>query len=668
VTSIATAQANERPRAHTGRSAWVNVVIVVVAGVVLTVAAVAGTRRVHDNNERRLLDERVAQVVTVLSGAIPNTRTPLASAAAIADATGGDPTAFTRFVAPVLAEGQPFVGLSLWRREPGGAVLVTRAGTALRLEHLPAGRAQAYLAGVGGRDFSVLNLLGGGTRRLGYGFATGRRAEYVVYGEASLPRGRRARVATNSAFADLDYAVFLGAHPRASQLLASSTGRASLAGRTESATVPFGDRRLLIQLSPRTELGGTLLAWLAWIVGFFGLLVTAVAALTVWRLSRRRVRAENLAEENERLYSDQRSVAQTLQHSLLPQALPEVQGLEFGAIYAPGAEGIDIGGDWYEVLTRPDGQVIVVVGDVSGHGLDAATTMAALRFAIRAYATEGDGPGAVLRKLTRLGNIGRDGHFATVLCGAIDPRARTATWANAGHPRPLLVADGATRYLTVPVGPPVGVTVDAEYGEETHVLPTAGTLLLYTDGLIERRQESIDIGFERLAAAARGIGDGPLADALFSIVRQAIPEGCDDDAAVLGIRWGHDGPGGSASFPASPTSVIQARDYVTDALDGVAPDIVQNVVLMVSELATNSLRHAAAGFTLDVDCAPDRIRVAVSDPGPGSPEVRIPSPVEASGRGLQIVETLSDEWGYAPAPDGVGKTVWFAVAVDGVRA
>src|SRR5262249_4972243 len=142
---------------------------------------------------------------------------------------------------------------------------------------------------------SILNMLGDRDRRLGYAFATGAGARYVVYAERSIPRDRQARVGKNKAFADLDYALFLGTRPRPSQLIGSSTGSATLHGRTVSTTVPFGDDHLLVQVSPRTELGGSLLAWLPWIVGIFGLVVTAVAATTVWRLSRRRMRAEQLA-------------------------------------------------------------------------------------------------------------------------------------------------------------------------------------------------------------------------------------------------------------------------------------------------------------------------------------------------------------------------------------
>ena len=439
-------------------------------------------------------------------------------------------------------------------------------------------------------------------------------------------------------------------------------------GRTGSTAVPFGDTNLLLVISPRNELGGTLLAWLPAILAAFLLLCTAAAAFTVWRLSKRRNEAESLAFENEQLYADQRSVAQTLQHSLLPQTLPEAPGLELGAIYAPGTEGIDIGGDWYEVVPRADGTVVVVVGDVSGHGLEAATMMASLRFAIRAYAVDGDGPATVLNKLTRLVNVGRDGHFATVLCGVVDPATRIARWADAGHPRPLLVADGAGRFLPVPVGPPIGVLSGAEYDESAVELPAAGTLLLYTDGLVERRGELIDVGFERLADAARGIGDESLADGLFSVVRRAIPDGCDDDAALLGIRW-HTGDTGGADtglaesvFPGTPAAVTDARAHVAGALEDLPSELVETVALLVSELATNSVRHAGAGFTLGIERTPDAVRVAVSDRGPGRPRKRSPDPVEPSGRGLLIVEALSDHWGTEAASDGAGKTVWFEIA------
>jgi serine phosphatase RsbU (regulator of sigma subunit)/anti-sigma regulatory factor (Ser/Thr protein kinase) len=662
------------------RSAWTNVGVVILIGVLITGALVIGARNVHESNERRLLDQRVREVGAVLSAAIPTLTASLDSIATVATATNGDAATFESVTQPIVTAGQPFDSIGLWQVRPDGSYeRVLRVGKRSELSTLPAARVGEVFkrAARAGRvtkahpapTFAVADLLDGPRRRLGYAYVGPRPdARYVVSGERTLSRNRRARVDKDSAFSDLDYALFVGRSPASSHLIASRSGTARLAGRTGSMTVPFGDTTILLVISPRKDLGGSLLTWLPWILGAFGALCTAAAACTVWRLSKRRNEAERLAFENERLYADQRSVAQTLQHSLLPQTLPEAAGLEFGAIYAPGTEGIDIGGDWYEVVTRTDGTTVVVVGDVSGHGLDAATMMASLRFAIRAYAADGDGPGAILSKLTHLVNVGRDGHFATVLCGVIDPSSRTATWADAGHPRPLVVGDGVSRFVPMPVGPPIGVVAGAEYAESSDALPADGLLLLYTDGLVERRGETIDVGFERLADAARRIDVEPLADALFSVVRRAIPDGCDDDAALLGIRWRSEpaaGPGHSAStetFPATPDAVTDARSYATDALDGAPVEVVETVALLVSELATNSVRHAAAGFTLGIDRRPDRIRVAVSDAGPGDPQVRTPEPVEPSGRGLQIVEALSDDWGCTRAPDGTGKTVWFEIA------
>jgi anti-sigma regulatory factor (Ser/Thr protein kinase) len=626
---------------------------------------------VHDNNERRLLEQRVGEVGAVLSAAIPALQTTLGSTASVAVATNGSPDAFARIATPIVsAKQRQFDSLALWQLGPGGPQRVAHVGVESELAAAPGAAASALFARAArSPTFAVADYLSGPQRRLGYALALPKpNPTFVVYGERTLPRTRTARVASDSAFSELDYALFVGTKPRLDELIASSTGGARLSGHTGSKAVPFGDTHLLLVISPRKELGGTLLAWLPWILGLFGLLCTAGAAFTVWRLSKRRDEAESLAFENERLYADQRSVAQTLQHSLLPQTLPEAPGLEFGAIYAPGTEGIDIGGDWYEVVPRDDGTVVLVVGDVSGHGLDAATMMASLRFAIRAYAADGDGPAAILNKLTHLVNVGRDGHFATVLCGVVDLSARAATWADAGHPRPLLVADGEGRFVAVPVGPPVGVVAGAEYRESRVALPAGGTLLLYTDGLVERRGESIDVGFDRLADAARRVGDEPLADALFTVVRRAIPEGCDDDAALLGVRWRTGGGDtaqpapGATEYPATPAAVTDARLHVVRELDGMPSDVVETVALLVSELATNSVRHAAAGFTLAIVRTADRIRVAVTDAGPGRPEKRSPDPVEPSGRGLMIVEALSDDWGTAPAPGGAGKTVWFEIA------
>ena len=345
-------------------------------------------------------------------------------------------------------------------------------------------------------------------------------------------------------FADFDYALYLGSHPNPRNLLASSTGGSiPPSGRRASVTVPFGDQKIRLVLAPRVELGGTLMLRLPWALAALGVLVLLAAAMLVERLIRRREHAETLAREleasvaeNARLLADQRTLASTFQHSLLPERLPEVPGLELAVRYLAGVEGVDIGGDWYDVLPLDDGRLLFVIGDVSGRGLRAATIMASLRYAIHAYAAQGDAPAVILAKLSRLLDIERDGAFATVLCGTIDTADHRITMASAGHLPPLLIADGAADFVRMQTGLPVGVGPATPYESATMTLPACATVLVYTDGLIERRGEGLDVGLERLRDAALGV-DGPVEHLLGQLVEALTHAGSDDDTAILGMRW-----------------------------------------------------------------------------------------------------------------------------------
>jgi serine phosphatase RsbU (regulator of sigma subunit) len=162
--------------------------------------------------------------------------------------------------------------------------------------------------------------------------------------------------------------------------------------------------------------------------------------------------------------------------------------------------------------------------------------MASLRFAIRAFASEGDPPSVILGKLTRLVDVHQDDHFATVLCATIDVAAHTVSVANAGHPNPLLLQDDGVRFLDTPVGVPIGVTRNAVYESMTASVSSHATLLVFTDGLFERRGETIDDGLERLRRAAHG-GERPLDALLSEIVDIQASDDVHDDVAILGVRW-----------------------------------------------------------------------------------------------------------------------------------
>lgn len=520
------------------RVVHLSAVVVLVVGLLLTGILSFGAASVHDSNENRLLNQRVKEASAVLAANVPNVQTPIATAAYLAEATDGNPDTFRRFVDPIIDAGGPFVSLSLWHVgtvDPKSTVVV---GAQPELASMPAAARSAFLTrAYSAKTFALNNLLNEKDRRIGLGGTNhASNARFVVYGELPLPQARRSNLDRDSAFADLAYALYVGEKQSASQLIASSAGGTILGGRTASQTVPYGDTSLLLVMAPERELGGDLLARLPWLLGLGGLVLTFAAAALVERLSRRRALAEELADENAALYANQRSVAQTLQHSLLPGEFPDVDGIEFGARYVAGVEGIDIGGDWYDAVPLPDGRVLVVVGDVSGRGLPAATMMAALRYAIRAYAADGDGPAEILTKLSGLVSIPRDGHFATVLCAVIDRANRTIVLANAGHPEPLLLGDGPARFVTTQTRPPIGVRMSAPYPAVSAPLPPTATLLLYTDGLIERRGEHLDVGLERLKGAAERPAPS-LQILLDNVLRDAIPRGSDDDTALVGVRW-----------------------------------------------------------------------------------------------------------------------------------
>jgi serine phosphatase RsbU (regulator of sigma subunit) len=198
----------------------------------------------------------------------------------------------------------------------------------------------------------------------------------------------------------------------------------------------------------------------------------------------------------------ERAAAAALQNSLLPSVLPTVPGLRFAARYVPGTD-TGVGGDWYDVFGLPDQRVGIVMGDVVGHGLAAAVIMGRLRSALRAYALDVDDPGEVLHKLNRKAHHFEYGAMATVCYAVIDRHHEHVTMALAGHPPPVLAEPGGTGTLMErPVGPPIGFpSSDRLYPSSVLELPPGALLCFYTDGLVERRDSTIDVGLRRLCAA-----------------------------------------------------------------------------------------------------------------------------------------------------------------------
>jgi serine phosphatase RsbU (regulator of sigma subunit) len=371
---------------------------------------------------------------------------------------------------------------------------------------------------------------------LQYTIASSSPSRYVVYAELALPKPGTNIVQSDPAFSGLGYALYLrGANGKETVLLAS-TADLPLEGRHDSTTIKVGDSNLRLVISSTGELGGSLLARLPLLLLAAGVVLALGAGALAERLIRQRERARVLAAENATLYAEQRTVAQTLQHSLLPEALPDTPGLAMAARYIAGAADVDIGGDWYDVVQLDNDHVLFAVGDVSGRGLTAGTIMASLRYAIRAYAAQGDSPATILGKLADLIDVGDSGHFATVLCGLIDVTNHEVTLANAAHPEPLLVDADQARFVATNVGVPIGVEQQTPYIPITITVPPSALLLAFTDGLVERRGEVLDVGLERLReAAARNHAsiDALLAD----LGEHLTPDGPADDIAILGVKW-----------------------------------------------------------------------------------------------------------------------------------
>jgi serine phosphatase RsbU (regulator of sigma subunit) len=242
------------------------------------------------------------------------------------------------------------------------------------------------------------------------------------------------------------------------------------------------------------------------------------------------------ALERTRVQEREHAVASTLQRSLLPDALPSTRGVELTGRYQAGGAGLEIGGDWYDAVLRDDGVLVLSVGDVAGHGLEAAALMGQLRSAFRAYALDHADPAEVARRMGR--HVALDGMAtAVVLCIAADGSA--AGFASAGHP-PVLALDEASRRvsrLDTATGPPLGVATAGSQPQATYPLAPGTTLVAYTDGLVERRDAPLDTGIERLAATLADLAGAPAGAVADGVLRAILGERTpQDDIALLVVR------------------------------------------------------------------------------------------------------------------------------------
>ncbi|MEU0114325.1 SpoIIE family protein phosphatase [Streptomyces bobili] len=372
-------------------------------------------------------------------------------------------------------------------------------------------------------------------------------------------------------------------------------------------------------------------------------------------------------------YEQEKDIAQGLQQAMLPRTIPSVPGADVAVRYRAatigGSHGRDIGGDWYDLIPLPGGRVGAVIGDVQGHDTHAAAVMGQLRIVLRAYASEGHTPATVMaRASVFLHELDTD-RFATCLYTEADLSTGVVQMVRAGHIDPMVRGtDGTCRRISVPGGLPLGLSAEfgrLDYPVATLELDPGHTLLLCTDGLVEQPGADLDDGVRALAEL---IATGPddvrgLADRLIEVAEE---RGGDDDVALLLLRRRvPDVPQAGSRLqqhvaPGDPEALTQARHMIRAAVrTWGAQERSDDVELVADELVTNALMHTegAAIVTLRLLTGGGRrLRVEVEDSSSALPRRRDAGDSGVSGRGLLLVELLSDVWGVEAR--GGGKCVW----------
>ncbi|MFJ8232807.1 SpoIIE family protein phosphatase [Streptomyces sp. NPDC094448] len=380
------------------------------------------------------------------------------------------------------------------------------------------------------------------------------------------------------------------------------------------------------------------------------------------------------AEAAERLRASerrQRATAVTLQRSLLPQKLEQPDDLTVAATYQPGGEDAAVGGDWYDVITLGGGRTALVIGDVMGRGVRAAAVMGQLRTAVRAYARLDLPPHEVLQLLDGLASEIDASQIATCVYAVHDPNEERLVYASAGH-LPILVRheDGTVHRADNPTGPPLG-TGGWFYTSGTIGLPPGSGAVLYTDGLVERRDEDIDEGVAALERALSGATGTPQIVCDRLIRAMGITAEHDDDVAVLFVQ--HPARSGTAAelFHNAALDLLggieaapRARAFASGVLASwrFSPELHDLGVLATSELVANSLQHGTPPMKLRLRRTDRRLIIEVTDGDDHLPRRRRAETEDETGRGISIIAAIASNWGSRRTPGG-GKAVWCEFAL-----
>ena len=355
----------------------------------------------------------------------------------------------------------------------------------------------------------------------------------------------------------------------------------------------------------------------------------------------------SLAIARTRLYERERNIAQQLQRSLLPSELPDVPGAALAARYEPGGKGATVGGDWYDAIALPGGRVALVIGDVVGRGIEAAAMMGQMRSALRAILIQADDCGAMAQRLNLFATGLGDCTLTTVVLAIFEPATGRLRYTNAGHPPPLLIApDGTARHLADAPSPPMGVVETPRYRESILTLQPGSTLLLYTDGLVEKPSQSLDAGLGLLAEAGARAAGAPDVDALCEqVIGELAGDAQEDDVTMIvlhALSALEDRV--SLRVVGDPGALIATRDMLRRWLSEVGADAAEigDITMACNEACQNAIEHGyelgSDAFDVVLERDDAQITITVRDRGSWKTTT---SPDR--GRGMALMGELMDD-------------------------
>lgn len=361
-------------------------------------------------------------------------------------------------------------------------------------------------------------------------------------------------------------------------------------------------------------------------------------------------------------------MSETLQRSLLTKP-PTPDALRIAVRYQPASQQAQVGGDWYDAFLNSSGSTTVVVGDVSGHDRIAAATMGQFRNLLRGIAYDSnDSPSMLLTRLdAALKGLEIDS-LATAVLGRIGHMTDDTwnfDWSNAGHLPPLLrQPDGSVEILDGTNDLLLGLDAESQRSNRSIVLREGSTLLLFTDGLIERRNSNLDNGIERLLDILSKEGSRDPESLCDQLLTSLGRDSNDDDIALLVLQvYGHTVPRITETLVvhASPRAVRDARQLMQRLCQqlGVADELADTSVLLISEVVTNAVMHAQSEARVSITVSAHEVYVEVADDATKMPVAQPRNDTAVSGRGVGMLDVAASEWGVRS--DVVGKTVWFTV-------